>query len=91
MKERVAEISKWKSKGAVCETADGMLVLKHPDKAGAEAATVTKLVKAENDDRDALYAEIQDANKITDRKQTRIRSIFSAAFKENSPPGTCFE
>ncbi len=91
MKDRVAEISLWKAKGAVCETADGMLVFKHPEKAGAAAGAVTKLVKAENDDRDALYAEIQDTNKITDRKQTRIRSIFSAAFKENSPAGTCFE
>ncbi|MBI3541703.1 MAG: DUF1318 domain-containing protein [Deltaproteobacteria bacterium] len=91
MKGRIAELDKWKSKGAVCETADGMLVLKHPEKAGGDAGAVSQLLKAENDDRDALYAEIVDHNKIKDRNQTRVRSFFAAEFKKFSPAGTCFE
>lgn len=91
MKGRVGEIAKWKSKGAICETSDAMLVFKSPDKAGGEAASVSKLVQSENADRDELYQEIQEVNKIQDRKQTKIRKFFAAAFRENSPAGTCFE
>lgn len=90
MKSRVGAIAKYKQMGAICETSDAMLVLK-ANKAGAEAGNAAKLVKDENADRDELYVEIQESNKITDRRQTKIRKFFSAAFKENSPAGTCFE
>ena len=91
MKDRIPDIRNWKLKGVICETADALLVLKHPEKAGGDASAIAKLVKDENNDRDALYAELQDVNKLTDRNQTKIRKFFAAAFKEHSPPETCFE
>lgn len=91
MRARVPEIKNWKEKGAICETADAMLVFKHPDKAGADAAAVKKLVTDENKDRDSFYQEVADINRITDRSQVKIRKFFAAAFRKHSPAGTCFE
>ena len=91
MKSRIPDIRKWKIAGAICETPEADLVFKYPQKAGGEAGNVARLVKTENDDRDALYVEITDANKMNDRKQSKIRKIFASKFKEYSPAETCFE
>lgn len=91
MRARVDEVRKWKTMGVVCETSDAMLVVKHPEKAGGNAAAAEKFVREDNADRDALYQEIAEVNRITDRKQTKIRKFFAAAFRQHSPPGTCFE
>jgi hypothetical protein len=86
----VPEIEKWKGKGAICETTDALLVLTHPDMAGAEAPAVAKLAKHVNELREQLYDEIASANNIQDRSHKVIRKTFATAFKEHSPAGTCF-
>ena len=92
MKNRIPDLNTYRNSGAICETSDGMLRAKDLKKAGADAAMVAKLVEAENADRDSLYETIQSINQITDRKQTRIRKFFSAAFRsQTSPAGICEE
>jgi hypothetical protein len=85
MKSRVNQIVEWKDKGVLCEASDGTLGVANISKAGAKAGEVTRLVKLENKDRDELYQEVQDANRITDPNQKKIRSFFAAAFRGKGP------
>jgi uncharacterized protein YdbL (DUF1318 family) len=89
MAGRVGELSSFKGRGVIGETNDGNVVVK--DAAGLalkDRATVEKLISAENQDRSALYDEMQKANHLNDRNQTKIRATFSKAFQEHSPAGT---
>lgn len=83
MAARVGDLQTWKQKGVVCETADGMVKLAAPGKAGADAGKVSALVKAENNDRDELYSEIKSANRMS--SDAPVRKSFAGAFRENSP------
>ncbi len=92
MAARVRDLSKWKSKGSLGESYDGTLVLKDIGSLSAEERKqANKLKEDENKDREALYEEIQDVNKIKDPKQTRLRKMFGEAFRQHSPAGTWIE
>ncbi len=85
MGTRVAEIMKWKTKGAIGEGFDGNLVIKD------NADQVKAIVDAENKDREQLYEEVQSANALSDHNQDRIRKFFGSAFRSNSPAGSWIE
>lgn len=92
MAARVPTIIDQKRKSLIGETFDGNLTVKEDSKLSKEEKKSLKnLVDQENKDRNELYEEIQSANSISDRKQTRIRKFFGSAFKSNSPSGTWIE
>lgn len=90
MESRASQIHSWKEKGAICETMQGILKLSNPAKAGGDAAKVSALVKSENDDREALYEELTEANKDKQMREEVVRRNFATAFRSISPDqGKC--
>lgn len=95
MAKRVKKISLLKKEGILGESVDGNLVLKNPQKAAKYEKyglkKTQKLIEQENEDREELYEEIEEANKLSDKNHSRIRKIFGKAFQNNSPKGTWIE
>lgn len=83
MAGRVSELMKWKEKGVICETKDGMLKISNPAKAGADAGKVKSLVNEENDDREDLYDELKSLNQMA--SDAPLRKSFAGAFRDKSP------
>ncbi len=88
MKSRNAAIMKFKGKGAIGETNDSMLATRKMDGLGGEEIrTVKRLLRAENNDREALYKELATANKISLAEIGKIKTVFAKAHKQKSKPG----
>ena len=87
MQARHAQLAAYYGSGAVGLTADGMIALRD---AGAvplpQRQAVNALVAAENNDRNALYAEIANANGHPEW-QAEIRSTFAQRWTERAQPG----
>ena len=88
MKARNAKIMQFKDKGAIGETNDGMLSIREMDGlSGEEIRTVKRLLRAENNDREALYKELTAANKIDPADIDKVKSIFARTLKSKAKPG----
>ncbi len=90
MASRLAELSRLKADGTVCETRDGLVKLKNPAKAGGNAAKIAKLLETENNDRELLYEDARKANRVNSGQLQRVRELFADSFRAKSPPsGVC--
>ncbi|GAX62638.1 hypothetical protein SCALIN_C38_0001 [Candidatus Scalindua japonica] len=88
MKARNAKIMEFKEKGAIGETNDGMLAIREMGGLGGEGIrTVKRLVRAENNDREALYKELATANKIALSDVGKIKAVFAKTLKQKARPG----
>ncbi len=88
MKVRNTEIMNFKNKGVIGETNDGMLAIRDMEGLGGEEIrTVKRLLRAENNDREALYKELAVANKIEPSEVGRIKTIFAKTRKSKAKPG----
>ncbi len=58
-----------------------------PKICGEEIRTVKRLLRAENNDREALYKELAVANKIDSADIDKINTIFAKTRKQKAKPG----
>lgn len=84
---RLGKLDDWKSQGFIGETASGTLELKGEPKALLKSE-IQKLIKAENEDREQLYAEVLRLNNLNPSDIERVRAYFSVSFQEKSKKGT---
>ncbi len=88
MKARNTDIMKFKDKGTIGETNNGILAVRKMDGLGGEEIrTVKRLLRAENNDREALYKELAVANKIDSADIGKIKTIFAKTRKQKANPG----
>jgi len=88
MKARNAKIMQFKDKGTIGETNEGMLAIRKMDGLGGEEIrTVKRLLRAENNDREALYKELAAANKIDPADIGKVKSIFAKTLKSKAKSG----
>ena len=87
MQARHAQLAAHYGSGAVGLTADGMVALRDAGAVPlAQRQAVNALVTAENNDRNALYAEIANANGHPEW-QAEIRSTFAQRWIQRAQPG----
>jgi len=87
MQARHAQLAAHYSSGAVGVTADGLVALRDAGAVPlAQRQAVNALVAAENQDRNALYAEIASANGRPEW-QAEIRSTFAQRWIQRAQPG----
>ncbi|GJQ60155.1 MAG: DUF1318 domain-containing protein [Candidatus Scalindua sp. AMX11] len=92
MKGRNSEIMRYKDMGVIGEAHDGTVVIR--DMAGLggdDIRTVTRILRAENGDREILYTELATANKITESEAHKINTIFAKTRKEKAKSGHWFK
>ena len=88
MKARNTAIMQFKGKGVIGETNDGMLAIRKMDGLGGEEIrTVKRLLRAENNDREALYKELAAANKIDPADIGKVKAIFANTLKSKAKQG----
>lgn len=88
MKNRFTQLKIFYDKGAIGENNKGLVDVR--DTVGLnlqERSQVNKLVEQENKDREALYIEIANANKLGAESVPQIRKIFSNSWREKSQSG----
>lgn len=87
MQARHAQLAAHYDSGAVGLTADGLVTLRDAGAVPlAQRQAVNSLVAAENNDRNALYAEIANANGHPEW-QAEIRSTFAQRWIQRAQPG----
>lgn len=87
MQARHAQLAPHYNSGAVGLTADGLIALRDAGAVPlAQRQAVNGLVAAENQDRNALYAEIANANSHPEW-QAEIRSTFAQRWIQRAQPG----
>ena len=87
MQARHAQLAGHYNSGAVGLTADGLVALRDAGAVPlAQRQAVNALVAAENNDRNALYAEIANANNHPEW-QAEIRSTFAQRWIQRAQPG----
>lgn len=87
MHARHAQLATYYANGAVGLSMDGMIELRDPGSVPLAARqTVNALIAAENQDRDALYAEIANANAHPEWK-SEIRSTFAQRWIQRAHGG----
>ena len=88
MKARNAAIMRFKDKGTIGETNNGILAVRNMDGLGGEKIrTVKRLLRAENNDRVMLYKELAAANKIDLADIDKVKTIFANTLKSKAKPG----
>lgn len=87
MQARHAQLAPLYASGAVGLTADGLVTLRDAGAVPlAQRQSVNALVAAENRDRNALYAEIANANGHPEW-ESEIRSTFAQRWMQRAQPG----
>jgi len=87
MQQRHAQLANYYASGAVGLTMDGMVALRDPGAVPLAARqSVNALVAAENQDREALYAEIANANAHPEW-QAEIRNTFAQRWIQRAQRG----
>ena len=88
LKARNSAIMQFKDKGAIGETNDGKLAIRDMSSLGGEEIrTIKRLLRAENNDREALYKELAAANKIDLADIDKVKSIFAKTLKSKAKSG----
>lgn len=91
-KSRIGDLDKYKQKGVIGETKDGLILLKDSSKLKRlEMKKIDDLIVLENQDREALYADIVDTNGANRVLPELVRKTFSRSFQGLSPTGTWIE
>ena len=91
MKSRNRALQPFYSNGAVGMTANGLLTLLNPKAVGLKDRNrVKQLIAAENRDRNALYAEVANANGHPEW-QREIRATFASRWVGNAPRGWWYQ
>ncbi len=88
IKQRAESIMPYMDNGNVGLSNEGLLVIR--SKKGLnlkDKAELTRLVKAENSDRGALYAEIAQANNFSPDKVSDIKGIFAKSWIKQARAG----
>ncbi len=76
------------NQGLTPKAHDGTLAIRKMDGLGGEEIrTVKRLLRAENNDREALYKELAAANKIDPADIDKVKSIFAKTLKSKTKPG----
>ncbi len=92
MKARNTAIMKFKDKGTIGETNDGMLAIRKMEGLGGEEIrTVKRLLRAENNNRESLYKELAVANKIDQADIDKIKEIFAKTRKTKARSGHWYQ
>ncbi|MBW1974768.1 MAG: YdbL family protein [Deltaproteobacteria bacterium] len=92
MKKRLPMLKPYFNSGNIGEGSDGYLHVRSFIGLDFKAkARLKKLVKAENDDRRALYREIARALKIDSSQIGRVASIFAQEWQKSAPSGWWIE
>ena len=87
MQQRHGQLANYYASGAVGLTMDGMVALRDPGAVPLAARqSVNALVAAENQDREALYAEIANANAHPEW-QAEIRNTFAQRWIQRAQRG----
>lgn len=85
---RAQSIKPFLDRGNAGITNDGLLVIRSTDGLRLkEKGSITRLIKAENKDREALYLEIAEANNFSSEKVLDIKKIFARSWIKNSKKG----
>lgn len=88
IKKRAEAIKPFMDKGNIGIAQDGLLAIRSSEGLNLKDRAETKqLVEAENNDREALYAEIAKANGIARESVPKIKSIFAKSWIEQARPG----
>jgi len=88
MKNRFDSLKPYFDRGNIGETNQGMLDVRNEGGLDLQSkAGLRKLVKAENDDRTKLYAEVAKALEIDKSQIERIRKIFAESWIKAAAPG----
>src|SRR5579885_1682333 len=91
MQARHQQLVPYYNSGAVGMTSNGLLALRDPKAVSLkERGVVSQLVAAENEDRNALYAEISRANGHPEWER-EVRTIFDRRWVANAPGGWWFQ
>ncbi len=92
IKERYPRLKPYLARGILGESLDGYLVLRSEKGLGLrEKALVRRLMKAENDDRKALYQAVAQALGVDQSQLPRLRRVFAREWQRTAPPGTWVE
>lgn len=88
IRERADSVKPFLDSGNVGMTNDGLLVIRSKDGLNLrDQASVTRLINAENADRDALYAEIAKANNFPPDRISDIKDIFAKSWIKQAQSG----
>jgi len=88
MKKRFPKLVDVYQRGFIGEGKDGLLHLRQKNKLSLkERAHLTKLVAAENADRQALYEEIVRANRLGADAAPKVAAIFARTFRDKARKG----
>jgi uncharacterized protein YdbL (DUF1318 family) len=88
IKERADSIKPYMDNGNVGLSNDGLLVIRSKEGLKLkEKAELTRLIKAENTDREALYAEIAKANNFPPESVSDIKEIFADSWIKKAKAG----
>lgn len=85
---RSASIKPFMDSGNAGISSDGLLAVRNTEGLGLkDKAALTRLIEAENRDREALYAEIAKANNFTPDKIPDVKNIFAGSWTKNAKQG----
>lgn len=88
MKNRFGQLKPFYDKGAIGETNQGFLEVRDVGALSLpERGQVNNLVQQENRDRQSLYREIANANKLGAESVPEIQKIFANSWRDKSQPG----
>ena len=88
MKNRFPQLKPLYDQGAVGENNNGLIELRDAAALSlAQRSQANRLIDQENSDRNALYGEIAQANKLGPESVAQIRKIFANSWREKSLAG----
>jgi uncharacterized protein YdbL (DUF1318 family) len=88
IQQRAGSITPFMDSGNAGITNDGLLVVRSGEGLNLkDKAALSRLIDAENRDREALYAEIAKANKFPPDRIDDIKSIFAGSWIKNARSG----
>ena len=88
MKNRFPQLKPLYDQGAVGENNNGLIELRDAAALNlAQRSQANRLIDQENSDRNALYGEIAQANKLGPESVAQIRKIFANSWREKSQAG----
>ena len=88
IQQRAASITPFMDSGNAGITDNGLLAMRTSDGLGLkDKAALSRLIDAENRDREALYAEIAKANNYSPDKIDDIKKIFAGSWIKNARTG----
>jgi len=92
IKKRAGRIKPYLDRGNVGISKDGLLVIRSLEGLSLrEKALLRRMIKAENEDREALYREIAKANDFPPERVDDIKRIFAKSWRKKAKKGWWIE